>query len=223
MSQSDIPANLKERLKDSYDAIATTYNTWSEKVTGTALRTKYFDQLIPHLKAIQGEKHVLELGCGAGIPITQNLLAIEDVTVTANDLSASQITIAKQNLANHDPSRINFIEGDMMSLEFKSSSLDAVVGMYSLIHLPINEQIKIISQIHTWLKPGGFLLANFAAKAEPGLIAEHWLHEKGWMYWSGLGSDGTVDQIKIAGFKIVLQEVSTDVVDADFLWVLAQK
>jgi ubiquinone/menaquinone biosynthesis C-methylase UbiE len=224
MAQSEVPANLKERMKDSYDAIATTYNTWSEKETDTALRTKYLDQLIPHLTAIQGEKHVLELGCGAGKPATENLLDIADVIVIANDLSATQITLAKQNLAHYDQSRIKYNQGDMMSLEFPPASLDAVIAMYSVIHLPTEEQITIIARIHTWLKPGGFILANFASQPLPGLVAENWLeHEKGWIYWSSLGAERTLAEIKKTGFGIVLEEVSSDAADADFLWVLAQK
>jgi hypothetical protein len=55
------------------------------------------------------------------------------------------------------------------------------------------------------------------------MITEQWLHEKGWMFWSGMGVQGTVKAIKNVGLHIELQDVSIDVVDADFLWILARK
>ena len=221
-----VPPDLKDRLKNSYDIIAPTYNEWT--VRNVSIRLKYLDNLIPHLTSTSIERHVLELGCGAGVPVTQKLAAFEHILITANDISTTQIECAKQNLlpltANSPVlEKIKFAEADMMSLEFPAESFDAVVAMYSLIHLPIDEQSTIISRVAKWLKPGGYFLANFPHLEDSGIIMEHWLHEKGWMFWSGMGEEGTANAIKNVGLHIELQEVSVDVVDANFLWILAKK
>lgn len=219
------PEDLKTRLKESYDAIATAYNDWT--LQQTTIRLEYLEKLTEKLlvaKSLSGlTSHVLELGCGCGLPVTDELLTNPDVFVTANDLSSTQIKLAKENLAKHGTDRITFIEGDMMALEFSEGSFDAILGMYSVIHLPRDEQSEMIRRMAKWLKPGGLLLVNFSAETMPGLVMDKWLHEKGWMYWSGWGSDETLDKIKEAGLEVILNDVVKDEVDAAFLWVLAKK
>ncbi|KAL0933361.1 methyltransferase [Colletotrichum truncatum] len=220
-----IPDHLKTRIKESYDAIAPEYNEWTAQ--HSVLRLEYLEKLIEKLlsaKPLSGQMSlVLELGCGSGVPVTDRLLTTPDVFVTANDLSSTQIKLAKENLAKHGTDRISFVEGDMMGLEFSEGSFDAILGMYSVIHLPREEQSEMIRRMAKWLKPGGLLLVNFSAENMPGLVMEKWLHEKGWMYWSGWGAEETTDKIKDAGLKVILNDVVQDEVDAAFLWILAIK
>jgi ubiquinone/menaquinone biosynthesis C-methylase UbiE len=227
MAQNNpVPPDLKDRMKTTYDIIAPTYNEWT--TTTKSFRMKYLEHLIPHLTSTQDNRHILELGCGSGIPVTQKLASIENIRITANDMSAVQIEFAKQNLSSLNSKdtgveKVKLIESDMMSLEFPDESFDAVIAMYSLIHLPVEEQCTIFSRTAKWLKPGGYFLANFAEVKDSGIIQENWLHEKGWCFWSGMGVEGTVNAVRDVGLHIEFQEVSLDVVDANFLWILARK
>jgi ubiquinone/menaquinone biosynthesis C-methylase UbiE len=221
MFPSKTPAELKSRLKESYDAIAPRYNAWA--LRDEALRLKYLDKLLPHLAVKSGPVRVVELGCGSGIPVSRRLLLQPNLTLTANDLSSVQIETAKQNLSK-DADRVIFAQGDMMALEVPDQSMDAVVALYSIIHLPLGEQVELLLKITQWLKPGGYLLANFSAEALPGSEMDHWMEEeKGWMFWSGWGAEETVSKVKEAGLEVVTKEISKDVVDASFLWILATK
>ncbi|KAH8204207.1 hypothetical protein TruAng_001627 [Truncatella angustata] len=222
MSSDNVPDNLKQRLKESYDAIAPMYNEWT--IPHSQQRLKYLDQLITLLAGQPtGPISILELGCGSGIPVTEKLLSCDGYEVTANDLSTAQIDVARENLETHKE-RLTLIEGDMTALTFADASFDAVIGMYSIIHLPRAEQEEIFAKITKWLKPQGYLLANFGEKASEGQVSEKWIAEKGWVYWSGFGVDETLSKIKAAGMDIIVSEVSKDVVDASsFLWVIAQK
>ncbi|TID17737.1 Elongation factor 1-gamma 1 [Venturia nashicola] len=215
------PADIKTRLKASYDAMAPEYNEWT---TGHfAIRLEYLDKLISKLLEKKGRKSVLELGCGCGIPVSEKLLSYPDVCVTANDLSATQIALARQNLKEAGD-RVQFLEGDMTALDFATGSFDAAVAFYSIIHLPRDEQVTLLGDIFKWLKPGGYLLANFSAQESQGVEMEKWLAEEGWMFWAGWGREGTVGKIRDAGLEILIEEVKEDVVDAtDFLWVIARK
>lgn len=130
------------------------------------------------------EISVLELGCGHGRPVTQHLLSV-GYTVVANDLSSTQISLARANLSPSLPvgqeKRLELVQGDMLALEFEEGRFDAVVGMYSIIHLPAGEQLVLLRQIHSWLKSGGWLLANFGINEElkGGRAVEGWLDGHG--------------------------------------------
>lgn len=216
-SVQETPEDLKARLKASYDAIAPEYNAWTVK--NSEFRVVYLDKLLPLLP--KENATVLELGCGAGVPVIERLLATPGIAaVTANDLSSAQIALGKEKLGTD---RITWVESDMMSLDFPAASFDAVLGFYSVIHLPREEQTQLLAKIVEWLKPGGHILINFSAEAMDAAINEKWLHEKGWMFWSGWGADTSLEQVRKAGLEVVVGEVTKDHVDASFLWVIAKK
>ncbi|KAF2807188.1 methyltransferase [Mytilinidion resinicola] len=229
--QYDPPADLKSRMKASYDAIAPKYNEWT--VSHSATRLRYLDQLLSRLPTTTSPSapvSVLELGAGCGLPVTQKLLAHANLSVTANDISSAQLSIARANLLPDDPpgpahGRLTLLDGDMLALDFAPAVFDAVVGMYSIIHLPRAEQVEMLRKIVAWLKPGGWLLANFAADEFAGAEAQNWLEEeKGWMFWSGWGSEGTLEKVREAGLEVVVRETVEDLPDEKFfLWILAKK
>ena len=233
------PENLKARIKESYDAIAPEYNAWT--IAHSPARLEYFDRLIALLRPATSTTdggtlaplRVLELGCGAGLPVTGRLLQVlAPVHVTGNDISTAQLDMARQSLGVHGEkiadgvtTKVDWVESDMMTLSFPDATFDAVLGLYSVIHLPREEQAEIIKRISQWLKPGtGYFLANFAEEPVPGVVMKNWLHEKGWMFWSGWGVDGTEAKLADAGLEKVISKVEPDSVDkANFHWVIARK
>ncbi|KXS21219.1 hypothetical protein M427DRAFT_65983 [Gonapodya prolifera JEL478] len=87
-----------------------------------------------------------------------------------------------------------------------------------------NEQREVISRAVRWLKRGGCILVNFVAgPGMEGLVAEHWLDEKGWILWSSLGYDGYTKALEGAGMKIVVRETVEEDDAAAFFWVIAVK
>lgn len=222
--------DVKDRLKASYDAIASEYNAWTG-ARHNHIRLKYLDSLLqraPKLTAAHSadgtgtNAAVLELGCGGGRPFLQELLTRTGVhvTATANDLSDTMIDLARVNLATFGD-RVTFMAADMMTLDLAPDSLTAVVALYSIIHLAREEQEAMLARIVGWLEPGGLLVACFNLADGPG-VNEHWLHEKGWMYWSGLGAEGTRNRIGEVGLTIVEAKIEGDE-DEKFLWVVARK
>lgn len=222
------PADLKSRLKASYDAIAPKYN--ERTIPHSITRLRYLDQLLGRLPTISFPSNpvcVLELGCGCGVPVTQKPLSHSNFSITANDLSSAQVALARTSLLpdTPDPAKglLTLLEGDMLALDFSPATFDAVIAMHSIVHLPRTEQVEMLRKIVTWLKPGGWILANFAAEELMGSEIHDWLgEEEGWMFWSGWGSEGTVQMVKEAGLELVVQDVVEDAVDAKFLWILAR-
>ncbi|KAI9172297.1 Demethylrebeccamycin-D-glucose O-methyltransferase-like protein [Paramyrothecium foliicola] len=225
MEASEAPKDVKERLKASYDAMAPEYNKWTER--HTPLRLAKLEQLyarLPDLTAADMPVTVLELGCGSGVPVLQTLLQRNpSLRAIANDLSDTQISLARENLAplgGND--RVRFVSGDMAQLSVEEGSLTAVVALYSLIHLQRDEQREMVRRVAGWLRPGGRFLATFHAVDMPGAIMESWLHERGWMFWSGYGPDETVKGVEEAGLTVESRDIEGDEEEA-FMWLIARK
>lgn len=86
---------------------------------------------------------VLDLGCGCGVPATAILA--ERYAATGVDLSPVQITRARRLVP-----RAKFECADMASIDFPSQSFRAVVSFYAIIHVPLEEQPAIFTNIHRW-------------------------------------------------------------------------
>jgi ubiquinone/menaquinone biosynthesis C-methylase UbiE len=219
-----VPENLKSRIKDSYDAIAEHYNTNFTR-DHDVIRLDYLGRFLKQLSAKGKNKAaVLELGCGGGIPGTQILLENQSpsIHVTANDLSTTQIEQIQSNLAVYSD-RLTLVQGDMLELNFPDESFDAVLGFYSVIHLPREEQAQLMKKIVRWLKPGGLLLVNFLDADTSVAVEERWLdQEKGWMFWSGWGGKKSEQMVEEAGLEILIVEIRNDLL-APFLWIMGKK
>lgn len=223
-----VPPNLKERIKESYDVIAPAYNNWTSG--HSALRTTWLNHLLDLLPVLDPANiqtaplHALELGCGAGVPITSTLLSSPrgiPFHVTANDISSTQLALAKESLGADD-TKVKWVNGDMMALDFPDDSFDVIVALYSVIHLPREEQTEMLRRVDRWLKVGGLVLVNFGAEESEGMEFEDWLG--GWMYWSGWGAERSLGVVKGVGLEVARWEVMPeDGVDASFLWVVGRK
>ncbi|RBA14667.1 hypothetical protein FPRO05_13478 [Fusarium proliferatum] len=220
------PADMKDRLRASYNAIAPAYNTWT--VRHNELRIKYLNKLVsscPELVSTgeTAKKQVLELGCGSGSPFISSLLArAPSVHVHVNDLSDVQLDLARQNLAKYRD-RVEFRPGDMMKLDFAPGSLTAAVALYSIIHLPQEEQIEMIRRIVRWLVPGGVFLSTFGTDEASVIIDEKWIDEKGWMFWSALGKERVIKALTQEAGLEVQHAVLEEDADERFMWIIAKK
>ncbi|CAI6325184.1 unnamed protein product [Periconia digitata] len=225
--ESEVPSDLKSRMQATYDTIAVAYND-ALADENDQIRRKYTSQLIDLLQQSSiKEASILELGCGAGVPGTSTLLESQnpEIHVIGNDFSSGQLDLAHQRLQSfEDAGQLELRQGDMMALDFPPASFDAVVGFYSIIHLPRAEQTELLGRIVKWLKPGGYLLANFSKEEFSNRVNTQWLgQKKGWAYWSGWGEEGSAKMVEEAGLTIVVREISDCENDAMFLWIIAKK
>jgi len=227
LSPSSSSHDIKAAVARTYDAIAPQYLAWTSKAHST--RITYLQKLLAEILPTTKAK-VLELGCGAGVPVTQLLASHQNIQVTANDISEAQLALAAQNLPQ--TAQVKLVKGDMMDLEFPDDEFDAVIGMYTVIHLPKDEQRVLAQRISRWLKKDGWLLVNFGAQENTGSVNKAWLGAKGGeMFWSGWGVEGSCNLVKEAGLEVRLSEITHDVEDEEgkgekivpFLWILAKK
>jgi len=195
-----------------YDVVAERYLEWSGKrPSGPRLRW-----LSKALELIPPGADVLELGCGAGIPMTAALA--ERRRVTGVDISATQIELARRNVP-----AATFFQADMTTLDFPAANFDAVVAFYSLTHVPRDEGAALLGRIRSWLRPGGLFLASMGADDEPGDVEADWLGVD--MYFSHFGARANRRLVERAGLIVERSEIAIepeDRHDARFLWVVAR-
>ena len=165
---NDDPTTLVRR---GYDAVSHRYRRDDD----------YPDEYRPWLATLHQRlpvpADVLDLGCGCGIPVAKTLTQ-RGHRVTGVDLSDVQITRAR-HLVPH----ATFWRADATQIGFPDRVFDAVVCLYTLIHLPLDSQPRLISRIASWLRPGGWLLATTGAQAWTG-TQDNWLGSTTTMWWS---------------------------------------
>jgi SAM-dependent methyltransferase len=202
----------KKIVASGYDAMAERYLAWSD-LRPSATRMRYL-ALAQDLIPVGAD--VLDLGCGAGIPMTATLAAGR--TVTGVDISAAQIELARANVPS-----ASFVQADMTTLDFPAGSFDAVVAFYSLTHVPRGEHAAMLGTIRTWLRPGGLLIASLGVEDSPDEIEADWLGVD--MFFSHFSARVNRRLIAEAGFIIeraVVDAEPEDRHDARFLWVVAR-
>jgi cyclopropane fatty-acyl-phospholipid synthase-like methyltransferase len=202
-----------EIVRRGYDAIAETYLEWSE-AGGSRGRDAYTALF---LQAVPAEAPVLELGCGAGIPVTRALA--ERYRVTAVDVSARQLQLARGNVPD-----ARFHRADMSTVVFDPESFDGVIAIHSVTHVPRDRHAELFGRIREWLRPSGLFVACLGVGDDPGSIEEDWLGTP--MYFSHFGQDENRRLLERAGFAVERDEVVTQIEhgsECRFLWVAARK
>ena len=143
----------KRLVEAGYDRIAADY-TASKTPLGTATEALP----VALTSGLGAGAVVLDLGCGAGVPVTHWLAA--RFAVTGVDLSARQLALAREYVPG-----ATFRHADMAAVDFPTASPDAVVSLYAIIHLPREEQPALLASVARWLKPGGGFLATWPLRA----------------------------------------------------------
>ena len=205
----------RRTVESGYDQMAEQYLATKDSEDPLAL-----EALEDLASLLPSEAAVLDLGCGAGVPVTR-WLADRGFAVTGVDVSAKQLELARTNVPEG-----TFLKADMTEVTFAPESFDAVVAFHSIIHVPRTEHPTLLESIHRWLKLGGALLATMTVTAYEGRD-EDW---EGWgapMVWSHYGRNANVAMLPEAGFEMRYAEPRTGRGTGDetetWLWVLARK
>ena len=183
---NDPNVDYRKLVKHSYNACAAAYDQ--------ARQREAEPELTLLTKRLNSGAAVLDMGCGAGIPITRTLA--QQFVVTGVDISEEQLRRAKQ----HVPTA-TFILGDMLTIAFPPSHFDAVVAFYSIFHTPREEHAHLFRRIHRWLKSHGYLLVTFALQAEAAYTEQDFFGVS--MYWSNYGLDEYRTLLIDTGFEVL--------------------
>ncbi|HEV3398840.1 MAG TPA: methyltransferase domain-containing protein, partial [Actinomycetes bacterium] len=197
----------KDIVRRGYDALSYRYRGDSEQPEQYATWLTQLRERVPPGGAI------LDLGCGNGVPLARDLAA-SGYQVSGVDLSAVQVERARQLVP-----AARFLHADATQVRFPPSSLDAVISLYALIHLPLDEQPSLLGRIGGWLRPGGWFLATTGHRAWTG-TEDGWLGGDAPMWWSHADAATYRSWFQQAGLAITSEELVTESTGAHPLfWV----
>jgi SAM-dependent methyltransferase len=199
------------RVSDGYDLIAERYEQWGDGNRVT--KDEYIKRCRRH---VPRGSDVLDLGCGTGFHVTGRLTS--EYRVVGVDLSPRSISIAKTRAPE-----TTFIVGDIASVAFADESFDAVIAFLSLIHVPRELHAEVLTNIASWLRPGGWFIGTMGAESGEGTFGDFLGVD---MYWSSWGAATNVELVRGAG--LVVETATEETEDEDgklvtHLWVVAQR
>jgi len=161
----------KELVRTGYDAVSLAYRSDDQA------DDDYGEWLAELATELRPGARVLDLGCGCGIP-SDRWLVDHGFDVTGVDFSPVQIERARRLVP-----QATFLLQDVASAEFPAASFDAVIALYSIFHLPLDEQRALLGSVRRWLSEGGRFLAILPSGAWTG-TEENWLDAGAPMWWS---------------------------------------
>lgn len=203
--------DIRKIVKEGYEKgdYAGHFRTSSQP---NAIEKKFLDRLAAFVpKAAK----ILDLGCGIGIPFDK-YLADKGFKITGIDVANKHIEQARKNVPN-----ANFIEGDFSKTNFGGERFHAIIALYSVFHIPREEQQNLFNKMHNLLESGGVILMTLGTSGGESI-------EKDWtgapMAWSNYDPATYKAMIAQAGFEITESEYEGQPGDDEYhWWVLAKK
>ncbi len=134
-------------VRAGYDRIAGRY---AER-RGSEHSIGYLERLDERLGA---ESRILDLGCGAGVPVDRYLVD-RGHDVIGLDISDAMLSLARRNVPEAD-----YRAGDMADLRASDYSVDAVVSFFAVIHVDRRHHARLFRVIRSFLSRGGPILVT---------------------------------------------------------------
>lgn len=165
------------------------------------------------LELLPENPHILDFGCGIGVPIDKYLVE-HGCGVVGIDISPKHIRAAKKNVPG-----AKFIEGDFSKIEL-SETFDAIISFYAIFHIPREEHKELFLKMANLLKENGLILITLGTNS--GYEEEEWCGAK--MAWSSYDPKTYKKMLRETGFKILESTFEGQPGDEEYhFWVLAQK
>jgi SAM-dependent methyltransferase len=151
----EVRRRQRDLVRRGYDTISVRYrDDHGAPNDATAESVKPYGAWLDDLASLlPAGARVLDLGCGSGLPAAR-ILVESGFEVTGVDISRVQVERARRLVP-----LARFIQADMAVWDAEPASLDAIVSLYALIHVPVDDQLQLFPRMARWLAPGGYLLA----------------------------------------------------------------
>jgi len=119
------------------------------------------------------------------------------------------------------------MRADLTALQLEDAAFDAVIAIYCLNHVPRELLAPLFGRIHSWLAPGGILVASLGSGDEEEWTGD-WLGTT--MYFSSFDAGTNRRLLVDAGFELELDELTTmrepephGLTEVTFHWVLGRR
>lgn len=177
--------------RESYDTIAT---TWDEARVSLPERERvYFDTF---LEGLACGSSILDLGCGTGRPIAEELLA-RGYRVTGVDQSAGMLGIAQSRLPAG-----TWVEARLEDYE-PAEVFDGIVCWDAMFHIERSWHRSLLRRMAGMLRDGGRLMLTAGGSDNPAFTDT--MHGETFFYDSH-PPEQLMELVRAAGFEPVLAE-----------------
>ncbi|MGI9592364.1 MAG: class I SAM-dependent methyltransferase, partial [Myxococcota bacterium] len=129
------------------------------RIKNTEAYNETLDRTRKHLSA---SDEVLEVGCGTGT--TALLLAASAKRITATDVSARMIAIAREKAAAEQVENVRFVQATPFDEDLPKGSSDVVLA-FNFLHL-LEDLPAAVARLHELLEPGGLFISKTVCLAE---------------------------------------------------------
>jgi len=202
---------IKKIVKEGYET-----NSYFEKYRKnkglTNFEILFLDEFIELLSV---GSQVLDWGSGPGVPYDL-YLSQNNISITGIDISQKHINIAKKNVPD-----AKYYLGDFCDFDYGDKQYDGIISLYSIIHVPRDDQANLFKKAHGLLKTRGIALFTIGVN-DKSKTRDDFCDGK--MAWSHYKYNITLEMIENAGFKIIKTDNEFGhESDENHLWVLAEK
>lgn len=151
-----------------------------------------------------GALRLLEIGCGSGVYLRHAAERNPSLTAVGLELQPAVAEMARKNLRGWGlESRVKVETGDIRE-EVPKETFDIATLYNNVYYFPVAERVTLLGHIHSFLKPGGFLLLTTCCQG--GSLGAEALNLWG-AVTSGAGrlpaEDELIRQLREAGYSKV--------------------
>ncbi len=186
----DAAISPQQLVRAGYDACADVYATGRSEDDA--------DQLAPLLDVLPEGASVLDIGCGAGVPIARALATQH--RVTGIDTSEAMLQLARRNVP-----AARFVHSDILNASLDENAFDAAVAIFVLFHIPIEDHRRVFERVWSWLRPGGYFLVTLSQQAVAPTIRHDFFGAT--MYWNKMAFGDSIHLLGDVGFEIVRERI----------------
>jgi len=195
----------KEQIvRKGYDEIAGEYHAGRSRFDHRK-ELREFVGLLP-MKA-----RVLDVGCGAGVPVARFLVEC-GFEVVGIDFSENMLRLGRKNVPE-----AKFVKKDMTKLDFPADSFDGVIAFYSIIHVPREKHSSLSDSFRRILKPEGIMLVCLGP--DEWEATDEYLGTT--MFWSQYSPEKSLQLVKDAGFQTISDQIRVRGGEKHY-WILAR-
>jgi SAM-dependent methyltransferase len=182
-------------VRRGYDAVSRAYRTdlGESRVANSETTATYRDWVEDLASRLEPGARVLDIGCGAGVP-AGHLLVDAGLQVTGLDISPVQIERARTLVPE-----ATFVCCDIVEFDLEPESFDAIISLYTLIHIPLDDQRALLPRIFATLRPRGLFLVIVGHERWTGV--EDYLGAP--MFWDHADADTYLKWLHDDGFEVL--------------------